>query len=104
VLAMYLIQLLLPVRDNEKQKFPAEYFAEVRTELTRRFGGVTAFLHSPAVGLWKEETDVSSDEVVMYQVTASELDNKWWVDYRKELQQKFRQEELLFWATEITKL
>jgi hypothetical protein len=101
---MYLIQLLLPVRDNEEQKFPAEYFTEVRTELTRRFGGVTAFLHSPAVGLWKEQSEVRIDEMVMYQVTAPELDNRWWGDYRKRLQQKFRQEELLFWATQITKL
>jgi hypothetical protein len=57
--SMHLIQLLLPRRDNNKQEFPAAYFSKVREELTERFGGVTAFIRSPAVGLWKEADDVS---------------------------------------------
>lgn len=51
---MYLIQLLVPLFDNNKQKFPVEYFNAIRDELAERFGGVTAFFRSPAVGLWKE--------------------------------------------------
>lgn len=45
---MYLVQLLLPLRDNEKQAFPRAEFDRVRNELTERFGGATAFLRSPA--------------------------------------------------------
>lgn len=102
---MHLIQLLLPLHDNDKQKFPAEYFDAVRRELTDRFGGVTAFLRSPAVGLWKEgDEGVSRDNVVMFEVLSDELDKDWWQEYRSELQQKFRQEELLVWATSVTKL
>jgi hypothetical protein len=51
---MYLIQLHLPLHDNDKRAFPAQHFDTVRNTLTERFGGVTAFLRSPAVGLWKE--------------------------------------------------
>lgn len=102
---MYLIQLLLPLHDNRKKAFPRDYFHAVRETLTERFGGVTAFLRSPAVGLWKDgDTDVSQDEVVMYEVISAELDRSWWETYRKELQERFCQEALLVWATNVTRL
>jgi hypothetical protein len=102
---MYLIQLLLPLHDNDKQVFPSDYVDNVRRTLTERFGGVTAFLRSPALGLWKEgEDELTHDEVVMFEVISSELDSDWWVGYRVELQNKFSQDELLVWASEITKL
>lgn len=102
---MYLIQLLLPLHDNHKQAFPVEDFDNVRKTLTERFGGVTAFLRSPAVGLWKEDRDnVIHDEVVMFEVISPELDKNWWEKYRIELQNRFRQDELLVWASSILKL
>jgi hypothetical protein len=102
---MYLIQLLLPLHDNQKQPFPRTYFELVREDLTNRFGGVTAFLRSPAVGLWKENSsDINRDEIVMFEVLTDQLDRDWWASYRKELQDKFRQEQLLIWASSVTKL
>jgi hypothetical protein len=102
---MHLIQLLLPLHDNHKHPFPIAYFNRVREELTNRFGGVTAFVRSPAVGLWKEDSDdLNRDEVVMFEVLTDQLDKDWWGSYRKELQEKFRQKELLIWASDITKL
>ena len=102
---MHLIQLLLPLHDNHKQAFPRAYFNRVRQELTDRFGGVTAFVRSPAIGFWKEASDDGSrDELVMFEVLTDQLDQAWWGDYRKQLQEQFRQEELLIWASIITKL
>lgn len=101
---MYSIQLLLPIHDNQKDKFPAELFASVREELANRFGGVTAFVRSPAVGLWNESGDVNRDEVVVYEVLAEELETHWWSTYRQTLEQRFRQEEILIWGTQIDKL
>jgi hypothetical protein len=102
---MYLIQLLLPLHDNDNQAFPSEYFDVVRRTLTERFGGVTAFLRSPAVGLWKEgEEELKHDEVVMFEVITREPDRDWWTGYRIELQNKFSQDELHVWASNITKL
>jgi len=101
----YLIQLLLPLHDNDKKAFPSAYFDIVRQTLTERFGGVTAFLRSPAVGLWKEGGDeLNHDEVVMFEVIADQLDRDWWNTYRKQLQEQFRQDEVLIWASTITKL
>jgi len=101
---MHLVQLLLPLHDNDGQDFPSDFFTQVRAELTERFGGVTAFIRSPAVGLWKESTEVNRDEVVTFEVLADELDEKWWSGYREQLQKKFRQDEVLIWASSITKL
>lgn len=102
---MHLIQLLLPLHDNNEQAFPHAYFNLVREDLTNRFGGVTAFVRSPAVGLWKEDAvDFNRDDVVMFEVLTDDLDKDWWASYRRKLQDKFRQEELLIWASNITKL
>ena len=70
---MYLIQLLLPLHDNDKQQFPPEYFEAVRHRLADQFGGVTAFVRAPAMGLWKEADDVSRDEVLMFEVLATSM-------------------------------
>ena len=40
---MHLIQLFLPLYDNDGQAFAKPLFDTVRGELTERFGGVTAF-------------------------------------------------------------
>ena len=102
---MHLIQLLLPLHDNNGRGFSASYFNEVRKDLTERFGGVTAFVRSPAVGLWKESPEeINRDEVVMFEVLADQLDRDWWSLYRKQLQNRFRQDEVLIWASNITKL
>lgn len=101
---MHLIQLLLPLHDNEKRSFPAEYFNTVRTELARRFGGVTAFLRAPAKGLWEEDEEINRDDVVMFEIIAERLDKEWWQAYRLQLQHMFKQKEVLIWATSVEKL
>lgn len=40
----------------------------------------------------------------MFEVLAEQLDRDWWSLYRKQLQNKFRQDEVLIWASSITKL
>ena len=102
---MHLIQLLLPLHDNTNKAFPKSHFNRVREDLTDRFGGVTAFVRSPAIGLWKEGNDeVNRDEVVMFEVMADQLDKDWWATYRNQLQEQFRQDEVLIWASTINKL
>lgn len=101
---MYLIQLLLPVNDNAKRKFPVDHFNSVRMELTRQFGGVTAFVRAPAKGLWVEDEEVTGDDVVMFEIITDKLDKVWWRAYRIRLQQLFKQKEVLVWATSGEKL
>jgi hypothetical protein len=102
---MYLVQILLPLYDNQQKAFPRVHFDKVRAELTEQFGGVTAFLRSPAVGLWKEDDKhVTRDEVVMFEVTMESIDHEWWSNYRKTLEHRFQQDEILVIASEVEKL
>lgn len=102
---MYLIQLLLPLYDNEREPFGREAFDRVRDELTRRFGGVTAFRHAPAEGVWKQgEDSVSRDEVITFEIMSKELDRAWWSRYRSELEARFRQELIVVRSIEAEQL
>ncbi|HEV2131580.1 MAG TPA: hypothetical protein VGR27_10785 [Longimicrobiaceae bacterium] len=93
---MHLIQLLLPLFDNEGNRLDHAAFDEVQAELTERFGGVTAYLRSPARGAWKEDGgEVARDEIVIFEVMADPLDREWWHGYRERLERRFRQEELV---------
>ncbi len=93
---MYLIQILLPLRDNEQRPFPHDEFERVRRELADRFGGATFYARSPAVGLWKDdEGDVARDDVVVAEVMARHQDREWWRLYRETLERRFRQDQIV---------
>lgn len=102
---MHLVQLLLPLRDNDGNPFPRASLDAVRHELTERFGGVTAHLRAPAAGAWKDEDGgVARDDVVIVEVMAEDLDRGWWADYRCRLEDRFRQDEIVIRATPIERL
>jgi hypothetical protein len=102
---MHLVQLLLPLRDNAGAPFPRAEFERVRTELAARFGGVTAYLRTPASGAWTDEQGgVARDEVVMVEVMVPALDRGWWQAYRGELERRFRQDELFMRALACERL
>lgn len=102
---MHLVQLLLPVYDNEDRRIPEEKFADVRRELTTEFGGVTAYLRSQAMGLWQRENgQVDRDEMVMFETMVDRLDIAWWSTYRMELERRFGQEAIVARAIEMQRL
>lgn len=102
---MHLVQFLLPLRDNDGRPFPRAEFDRVNRELTDRFGGVTAYLRSPATGAWREEDGgVTHDDVSIIEVMDDDLDRAWWRSYRRELETRFRQEEIIVRATETERL
>jgi len=75
----------------------------VREELVAQFGGMTAHVRSPAVGLWKasDRSPAERDLVIIYEVMTGPLDRPWWSNYRKQLEQDFRQRELVIRAHRI---
>ena len=101
---MYLIQILLPLYDNEGRAFSRQSYDQVRDELTRKFDGITAFSDSPAEGVWKEGGEVSRDRIILFEVMSAELERAWWTPYRAELETRFRQERLVVRATLIEQL
>ena len=99
---MYLIQILLPLYDNDGNRFPSEEFLHVRDELTDLYGGLTTYVRSPAQGVWKEsETSTVHDDIVIYEVMTRRLDRQWWRRYREELALRYRQEQLIVRVSKV---
>jgi hypothetical protein len=102
---VHLIEFFLPTFGNDATHFPKEEFARVRRELTERFGGVTAFMQSPATGLWADDAgEVRHDELVTFEVMAETLDRDWWRSYRQQLEQRFGQEEIVMRVSSFERL
>jgi hypothetical protein len=102
---MYLIQLLLPLYDNDGHDLPKALFGEVRDELMEKFSGLTVFSQAPVKGLWQEDgSHTVHDELVIYEVMTDSLDQPWWQHYRASLETRFRQEEVVVRAQTISLL
>ena len=99
---MFLIQIFLPLYDNDGNALPQSLFGQVRDELVERFGGLTAHSRSPARGLWQEQDGATvRDDLVVYEVMAETIDEAWWQTYRHTLEQGFRQESIVVRALTI---
>jgi hypothetical protein len=102
---MYLVQMLLPVRDEAGASYPREYYDSLARELTERFAGLTAYTRAPASGLWEEPSgEKVRDDVVIYEVMADTLDELWWAATRQRLEAQFKQQELVIRSIEIRRL
>ena len=95
-------QLLLPLWSNGGEEFPHALFEQVRDELVRKFGGLTAYTRTPASGLWQEKDGIRvHDDIIVYEVMVKNLDEGWWSSYREKLEQRFSQDKMVIRAQEI---
>jgi hypothetical protein len=102
---MHLVQMLLPLYDNNGTGFATALFDRVFEELTQKFGGVTTHQRAPAEGAWKPPGQaVNHDDLVLFEVMVAALDRAWWAGYRQVLEARFRQDKLLVRAIEVTEL
>ena len=98
---MHLVQILLPLYDNDGAALPRALFERVREELAGRFGGLTAFTRAPAEGHWREGGETKRDDIVVFEVMTEALEAAWWSAYRRELEGRFRQEAIVIRAQEM---
>ena len=93
---MYLIQILLPRRTPGKADRATDgKFAQTRAELVEAFDGVTAYVRSPAVGVWTApDGRVERDEIVMVEVLTQTFDRSWWRAYAGKLADRFVQDTI----------
>jgi hypothetical protein len=91
---MVLIQLLLPTAGNGGDRAMTA-LAETRRELVEKFKGVTAYVRSPAKGLWTApDGHMEADDVVMVEVVTDTFDRAWWRTYTARLAQRFAQDTI----------
>jgi short-subunit dehydrogenase len=91
---MVLIQLLLPTTGDGGDRAMTA-LAETRRELVNRFKGVTAYVRSPAEGLWTApHGHTKADDVVMVEVVTDTFDRAWWRTYSATLAKRFAQDTI----------
>jgi hypothetical protein len=100
---MVLIQLLLPASAVGGDGLAP--LAETRRELADRFNGLTAYLRSPARGLWTApDGHTEQDDVVMVEVVTDTFDRTWWRTYAATLAERFGQESIHLRAVSVQML
>jgi hypothetical protein len=95
---VYLVQILLPLTDNQRKPLPRELFGQIQQELIDRFQGLTAYTRAPAEGLWKPRKGTRRDEIIVYEIMANTLEKTWWRDFRERLEKLFKQESVVIRA------
>jgi hypothetical protein len=96
---MYLIQVLLPVTTAEGPVGEA-LLIRTRDELVAAYGGVTAYLHTPAQGVWTGPSGGRDyDQMVLVEVLTPRLERPWWRSYAVTLAQRFQQDVIHVRAT-----
>ena len=91
---MVLIQVLLPTNGATPAHGLAP-LAQTRAELAERFRGLTAYLRSPAKGLWTaHDGHTEQDDVVMVKVVTDSFDRGWWRTYAATLAKRFSQDSI----------
>jgi hypothetical protein len=102
---MLLVQFYVPLQSARHPGARAADLAQLQQELTREFGGVTAFVSQPAEGLWQPDTEQPvRDSVVLFEVMVENLDRARWAEWRRTLEHRFGQHHLLIRAIECTSL
>lgn len=72
---MHIVEILLPLSDRNGARFSRSLFNQVRSEMTEKFGGVTAFTRTPAEGSFETGDRVVHDEIVIFEIMINrELD------------------------------
>jgi hypothetical protein len=92
---VHLFQILLPVKDNAGQPFAEEDFDRVKNELATEHSGVTAYLQSPAEGLWRQAGETDTDHIVIFEVMTEDVDLPRWRKRRAQLERYFRQDKVV---------
>jgi len=92
---MHLVQLLIPISDNDGVPYGPDVLPAISRSLAERFGGVTAYCRSPAKGQWQDRQHVKHDDVIEIEVLADTLDKDWWATFRQSLEKDLRQKEIL---------
>ena len=93
---MVLIQILLPATATDRvDEHASRPLVETRNELADKFKGLTAYVRSPAKGVWTSpDGREERDDVVMVEVVTASFDRPWWQHYASILAARFGQETI----------
>ncbi|TKC07120.1 inorganic diphosphatase [Pedobacter frigoris] len=97
-----LVEIFLPLRDAKGEVFPEKKYAELRHELTAKFGGLTEYSRNPAKGFWKPDAGKAEhDELLVFEVMCAEIDTKFWDKLKLRLLKIFKQDSIVIRCSQV---
>lgn len=96
-------ELYIPLYRADGRPVSAARIRRLKSELTRRFGGLTYFPQRNQ-GLWRINRNVYRDRIVIFRVlTQSSPSNRgYWVELKKRLQKDLQQRRILIVERTVT--
>lgn len=91
---MNLIQVLLPLYLDSGKPVSQPLLSKTRAELIEKFGGLTAY-PSAAKGFWKTRGQTEHDDIILFEVMVTRPNTRWWKQYRRKLERRFKQEKIV---------
>lgn len=97
-----LVEIFLPLYDGNGEVFPEKSYAELREELTAKFGGLTEYSRYPARGYWKpDEGKARKDELMVFEVMCTEIETEFWNNLKLRLLKIFKQDTIIIRCSKI---
>ncbi|MFI5452940.1 inorganic diphosphatase [Pedobacter sp. UC225_61] len=97
------IELFIPVYSKKGKSFPKKYYSSLHQKLTDKFGGLTMYSRVPVTGFWKENSSATlKEDIIVYEVLASEIDEKFWDKLKKWALKTFNQDEIMIHVSSIS--
>ena len=59
---------------------------------------------APAEGVWQDDGKTKHDDIIVFEVMAEGVDPEWWRAYRKELEARFKQDQIVVRAQMVSLL
>jgi inorganic pyrophosphatase len=96
------IELFIPVYTKNGKPFPKKHYTNLHQKLTEKFGGLTMYSRVPVTGFWKENSKTTlKEDIIVYEVLAAEIDDKFWTKLKAWVLKAFNQEEIISYVTTI---
>ncbi|WP_316812334.1 inorganic diphosphatase [Pedobacter heparinus] len=97
-----LVEIFLPLRNARGEVFPEKIYAELRKELTTKFGGLTEYSRNPVKGFWKPgKGNIEHDELLVIEVMCAEIDPEFWDKLKLRLLKIFKQDSIVIRCSQI---
>jgi hypothetical protein len=73
---MFVIEVFLPLDTGPGVAVDVDVVEGIVRGLADRFGGATAFTREPASGLWKRETTIERDRIIVIEVMVRDVEQE----------------------------